>query len=101
VIASGRATTGGTAVTTASLFPVPPGPATLILANNGTAATVYVGPGTNVTTSNGFPVPSGLVAPVVIPVYAGAAGATWSVACSAGTATLSWIVSDPSAGTGP
>lgn len=99
MISSGRAA-AGTVVTAGQLFPVPPGPATLILANQGTASPVFVGPGTNVTTTTGFPVPSGLVPPVVIPVYAGAQGQTWSVISSSGTGSLAWIVSDPSAGTG-
>ena len=99
-ITSGRVEAGGTAVTSSSLFPVPPGPATLLLANAGTASPVYVGPGTSVTTSTGFPVPSGLVSPVVIPVYAGAPGATWSVCCGSGSASVAWIVSSPSGGTG-
>jgi hypothetical protein len=101
MITSGRAEAGGTAVTTSSLFPVPAGPCTLLLANQGTASPVYVGPGTSVTTTTGFPVPSGLVAPVVVPVYAGAPGTTWSVVCASGSASLAWIVSSPSGGTGP
>jgi hypothetical protein len=91
----------GTAVTTSSLIAVSPGPATLLLANAGTASPVYVAPGTGVTTSTGFPVPSGLVSPVVIPVYAGAPGTTWSVCCASGSASVAWIVSSPSGGTGP
>lgn len=99
MITSGRAA-AGTAVTTGSLFPVPAGPATLILANNGTAATIYASPGTNVTVNNGFPVPSGLVSPVTVPVYAGGTGQTWSVICASGSASVAWIISAPSGGTG-
>ncbi len=99
MISAGRAE-AGTAVTSTSLFQVPPGPATLLLANNGTTSTVYAAPGTNVTTGNGFPVPSGLVSPVVVPVYAGCPGQTWSVVCAGGSASLAWVVSEPSAGTG-
>jgi hypothetical protein len=99
VISSGRAV-AGTAVTSASLFQVPPGPATLLLANAGTVSVVYAAPGTNVSAGSGFPVPSGVVSPVVVPVYAGAPGQAWSVVCSAGSASLSWIVSTPSGGTG-
>lgn len=101
MITSGRAEAGGTAVTSSSLFSCPPGPATLVLANQGTASPVYVGPGTSVTTTTGFPVPSGLVSPVMIPVYAGAPGQTWSVCCPSGSASVAWIVSSPSGGTGP
>jgi hypothetical protein len=100
VITSGRAA-AGTTVTAASLFQVPAGPGTLLLANAGTAGTVYAAPGTNVTTGSGFPVPSGVVSPVMIPVYAGAPGQAWSAVCAAGSASLSWIVSTPSGGTGP
>lgn len=95
MITAGRVTAG----TAAATFPVPAGPATLILANNGTTSTVFVGPGT-VTTANGFPVPTGLVSPVVVPVYAGNPGQTWSAVCAAGSASLAWIISFPSGGTG-
>jgi hypothetical protein len=99
VITSGAAT-AGTGITAGSLIRVPPGPATLLLANSGTAAVAYAGAGTNVTAAGGFPVPSGAVSPVVVPVYAGAPAQTWSVITSAGTATVAWIISDPSGGTG-
>jgi hypothetical protein len=99
MITSGVAT-AGTAVTTSSLIRVPPGPATVLLANAGTASTAYVGAGTATTTGNGFPVPSGLVPPVIVPVYAGAPSGTWSVVCAAGSASVAWIISDPSGGTG-
>lgn len=98
-IASGVAS-AGTSVTSSSLIHVGPGPATLLLANAGTASTVYAGPGTSVTTTTGFPVPSGLVPPVTVPVYAGAPAATWSVVCASGSASLAWIVSSPAGGTG-
>jgi hypothetical protein len=100
VITSGQATAAGTVVSAASFIHVPAGPCTVVLANAGTTATVYVGTGTNATTGNGFPVPSGLVQPVTVPVYAGCAASTWSVVCASGTATVAWIISDPSAGTG-
>jgi hypothetical protein len=103
VISGGVAAVGsgsGTAVTAGQLFRVPAGPATLLLANVGTASPVYAAPGTAVTTSNGFPIPSGLTAPVVVPVYAGAPAQTWSVTCTSGTGSLAWLVSEPSGGTG-
>lgn len=99
MITSGAATAVGS-VTAASFIRVPPGPATLLLANSGTAATVYAGAGTNVTVAGGFPVAAGAVSPVTVPVYAGAPGGTWSVVTAAGTASVAWIVSDPSGGTG-
>lgn len=101
MISGGQAAVG-TAVTAGQLFAVPPGPATLILANIGTASPAYVGPGTGVTSSRGFPVPSGLTAPVVIPIYAGAPGQTWSVVCASGggTGSLAWIASTPAGATG-
>jgi hypothetical protein len=87
-------------VTTASLIAVPAGPATVLLANSGTASPVYVGAGTNVSVAGGFPVPSGALSPVVVPIYAGAPAGTWSCITASGTATLAWIVSSPSGGTG-
>ena len=92
--------TATAAVTSKSLLNVPPGPATVLLANSGTASPVYVGAGTNVSTTNGFPVPTGLVAPVAIAIYAGSPAQTWSVVAASGTATLSYWISDPSGGTG-
>jgi hypothetical protein len=87
-------------ITAGQLFVCPQGPATLLLANQGTASPAYVGPGTNASTTTGFPIPSGLVQPVVVPIYAGAPAQTWSVACSSGTGSLAWIVTAPSGGTG-
>jgi hypothetical protein len=98
-ITSGIAS-AGTVITTLSLIHVPPGPCTVLLANAGTAPTVYVGSGTAVTVAGGFPVPSGLVPPVVIPVYAGCAATPMSVVCSSGSASLAWIVTSPTGGTG-
>jgi hypothetical protein len=98
--AASGAGTAGTVVTSSSLLRVPPGPATLLLANNGSAGTVFVGAGTNVTTA-GFPVPAGAVSPVVVPLYAGSPAGTWSAVVASGSATLAWIISDPSGGTGP
>ncbi len=97
--------TSGSAVapssgTSRSLIYVPAGPATVLLANAGTAATVYVGAGTNMAAGGGFPVPSGLVAPVVVPVYRACPAGTWSAVCASGSAALAWITSDPSGGTG-
>jgi hypothetical protein len=100
VITSGAAP-AGTVINSTSLIRVPAGPASLLLANAGPAGTVYAGAGTNVTTAGGFPIPSGLVPPVVVPLYAGAPAGTWSVLCAAGgSASVAWIVSAPSGGTG-
>ena len=99
MITSGVAAASGS-VTTSSLFRPPPGPATLLLANAGTAATIFVGAGTNVTTSNGFPVPLTATSPVVVPIYAGSPQQTWSCITAAGSATLSWIYTDATGGTG-
>lgn len=82
-----------------SFFTVPPGPATLLLANAGTVP-VFVGAGTGVTTANGFPVQNGVTAPVVVPIYAGNPGQTWAAVTATGTSTLSWMISGPSGGTG-
>lgn len=99
MITSGTAVASA-AVTKASFIAIPPGPATVLLANAGTASPVYFGAGTNVTVANGFPIPSGLVAPVVVPVYTGSNNGTWSVITGGGTATVSWLISGASGGTG-
>ena len=96
MITAGRVAAG----TATQTFLVPAGPATLLLANVGTASPVYAAPGTSVSSSNGFPVPSGAVSPVVVPVYPGNPAQTWSAVCSGGSASLAWIVSVPSGGTG-
>ena len=103
MITSGSATAtsaGGTTIAAAAFIRVPPGPCTVLLANAGTSATVYVGAGTSTSAGGGFPVASGAVAPVVIPVYAGSPSSTWSAVTASGTATVAWIISDPSGGTG-
>lgn len=83
-----------------ALCVLPPGPCTVVLSNVGTA-TAYVGPGgTAVTTSNGFPVPSGSY-PVVFPGYPGGAGAVLSCITTSGSASVGFIVSSASGGTGP
>ena len=97
MITSGQGTAGATA---SRLCGVPPGPATLLLSNAGTASPVYVGMGTGVTTANGFPVPSGVV-PVVIPLYAGSAGGSLYAATASGSASVGWLITSPTGGTGP
>jgi hypothetical protein len=91
----------GTAVSGSAtlLHALPPGPCTVLLSNAGTATPVYVGLGTALTTSNGFAVPSG-VTPVVVPVYAGAGGSSLYAITAGGLATVGWVVSQPSGGTG-
>jgi hypothetical protein len=100
VITSGVAL-AATSVTAASLVRVPPGPCTLLLANAGTAATAYAAPGTAATSANGFPLAGVPTVPVTIPVYPGSAAGTWSVVTASGSATVAWIISTPSGGTGP
>jgi hypothetical protein len=100
VITNGVAA-AGTAVTAASLIRVPPGPASVLLANSGPAGTAYAGAGTNATSAGGFPVVAGAVSPVVVPVYAGAPAGTWSVVTPSGSAAVAWIISSPAGGTGP
>lgn len=93
----------GTVVNGASLFNVPPGPATMLLSATGAAGTVYVGAYTTsgtLTAANGFPVYPGLVPPVVIPLYAGSGYQQFAVLAPGGTASLSWLVSDPTGRTG-
>jgi hypothetical protein len=96
VITNGQGTAGATA---ARLCPIPPGPASLLLSNLGTASPVYVGAGTNLSTTNGFPVPSGVV-PVVIPLYAGGQAQTLYAVTASGAASIGWIVTSPTGGTG-
>lgn len=96
MITSGQGTVGATA---ARLCPIPPGPASLLLSNLGTASPVYVGPGTGVTTTNGFPVPSGVV-PVVIPLYTGSQAGNLYAITASGAANVGWIVTSPTGQTG-
>lgn len=100
MITSGVATAAGT-VSATSLIRLPPGPATVLLAAS--AGTVYVGvynsAGT-LTTSNGFPVVAGAVPPVVFPVYPGNPGEQLACVVASGTASLSWIVTSATGGTG-
>lgn len=99
MITSGQGTAGATAV---RLCPIPPGPASLLLSNAGTATVVYVGAGTNVSSANGFPVPQNVV-PVVIPIYAGSAAGTMYVVtagASAGAGNVGWMISSPTGQTG-
>lgn len=98
MITNGQASAGTAA---ARLCPVPAGPCTILLANAGTAALVYVGMGTNVATTNGFPVSSGAVSPVVIPVYPGSAGGALYAVTASGSASVSWMVTSPTGQTGP
>lgn len=99
MITNGAAVVGsGSAV---ALFWIPPGPALVQVASSGTATAVYVGitaAGGSLSAANGFPVPTGAL-PVAIPVYAGSAGGLLSGIASSGSATLSWLVSEPSGGT--
>lgn len=88
----------GTVVNPSSLFTVPPGPATLLLSSS--AGTILVGSGTNVAANNGFPVVATANQPVTIPVYPGNPRQTWSAFAPGGTATLSWLISAPTGGTG-
>lgn len=99
MISSGTVAASGS-VTTGSLFTTPAGPATLLLANVGTATTVYVAAGTNVTTANGFPILSSGAAPTSIPIYAGERQQQWSCITASGAATLAWMVSNPTGQTG-
>jgi hypothetical protein len=90
----------GTVLNTAGQFRVPPGPCTVLLANNGTAGTVFVGAGTAVTSLNGFPVTLGAVQPVMLPVPAGSPGQVFSACVAAGTASLAWMALTPYGQTG-
>lgn len=93
--------TGGQVVAgtaSALLCHVPAGPCQVVLSNAGIAA-AFVGFGTAVTASNGLPVPSGQVAP--LHGYPGGTGQQLSVATSAGSASVGWLVSSTSGGTGP
>jgi hypothetical protein len=91
VIVTGVATVTSS-VTAAGKVVLPPGPATVLLANAGTAATVYFAAAGTVSTSTGFPVPSGLVSPVTFPIPAGCPAGTLSCVTATGAASLAWMV---------
>lgn len=93
---TGGQVTAGTAST--HLCSVPPGPCQVVLSNSGTVA-AFVGFGGTVTASDGFPVPSGGVAP--FSGYPGGAGQQLSVVTASGSASVGWLVSSASGGTGP
>ncbi len=96
MITSGQ---GSVSATASRLCPIPPGPASLLLSNAGTASPVYVGPGTGVTTTNGFPVPASVV-PVVIPVFAGSQGGSLYAVTASGFAYVGWLITNPTGQTG-
>jgi hypothetical protein len=75
-------------------FRLPPGPGWINISNS--SGTAFVGPGSNLTASNGYVVPSGGY--MTFEVYQGSGGGTIYIS---GTATVSWLVSAPSAQTGP
>ena len=91
---------------TSTLCVVPPGPCMVVLSNNGTASPVWVGAGTTIVAAsraalwgpNGFPVPRG--APVAFAGYQGDKGATLVAACSSGSATVGYLISTATGGTG-
>lgn len=93
----GRATSG-TAPTT--LLNLPPGPAQVTIASTtpGTSTT-FIGLGTAASTATGFPVLSG-AAPIVVSGYPSDGGGPLSMICASGSASIAFIVSTPSGGTG-
>jgi hypothetical protein len=91
---TGGQVTAGTAST--SLSVVPPGPCSVTIVNSGTA-TAYLGFGTAATAS-GIPLPSGAVFPFF--GYQGSQGSRISVVTAAGSASVGWLLSTPSGGTG-
>jgi hypothetical protein len=88
----------GTVLNSSSQFRVPAGPCTVLLAAS--AGTVFVGAGTAVSALNGMPVCAAAGPPLTIPVYAGSPAQTFTAIVSSGTATLSWLVTDPTGQTG-
>lgn len=85
-----------------NVFTVPAGPATVLVANAGTSGTIWIGPSSphgTLSSVNGFPVPSGAVPPVALTNYPGSPAQAFQ-AVTTGTATLSWIISAASGGTG-
>jgi hypothetical protein len=95
-------TSGAGTVTASSsvLTTIPAGPCTVLLSNNGTASPVWAGIGGSVSAESGLPVPSGIT-PVTLPVYAGGGGSKLSVVTTSGTATIGFVISTPTGGTGP
>jgi len=81
-----------------TLMTVPAGPCMAVVSNLG-PGTVFIGPGTSVTSTNGVPVPPAVPIPVV--GYQPNSAQVFSVICNAGgTASVGWLISRPSAGTG-
>jgi hypothetical protein len=94
----------GTAVAGSATYltTLPAGPCCLLLSNAGTASPVYIGQsgGTaGTTTGNGFPVPAGQV-PVAIPGYLGAGPARLYAITASGQASIGWLLSTATGGTG-
>lgn len=78
---------------------MPPGPCAVVLSNLSTANTVYVGIGTAVTATNGFPI-TPTTSPVTIPGFNGSAGGSLYALASGSPATVGFVVSAASGGTG-
>ena len=97
MLITGQATAG---TAPSVLCTVPAGPCTVLISNAGTASPVWIGAGTAVTAGNGFPVPSGAVSPVTFPGYPASPATPLSVVCSSGSASVGFLISSASGGTG-
>lgn len=93
---TGSQVQAGTVVT--ALCTVPPGPCMVVVTSLG-PGTAFIGAGSGVTASNGLPLPP--LVPVPVVGYQGSGPGTLSVICSAGgSASVGWMISRPSGGTG-
>jgi hypothetical protein len=92
-------TTGQTSGTNVSipLCQIPPGPTHTVLSSAGTV-TAYYGAGTVVTTSNGVPIASGAVH--YLEGFAGSPGTQLEMITAGGQASVGFVVSSASGGTG-
>jgi hypothetical protein len=95
MLTGGQVTAGTSPVL---LCRVPPGPVSVALTSAGTV-TAYLGLGTTAAASTGIPLPSGGVVPFT--GFAGDLGSQLAVVTAGGSATVGWVVSAASGGTGP
>lgn len=79
------------------LAQIPPGPGQLLIAPSGGSTSVLIGLGTSVSATNGFPVPAGGLS---IPLFTGGGPGQLYAITTAGTVSVSWIISNSTGQTG-
>lgn len=86
-----------TGTTPVHLAQVTPGPGQLIVTPVGGSTSVLIGLGTGLTASNGIPVPAGGLS---IPLFAGGGPSQLYAITTAGTVSVSWLISNSTGQTG-